>query len=203
MLRSNAEKDMPADLLAAPPPEEVKAREGGGALVAGGVLAGLGLAAITFPFLATLALEIVVAGLIGASGVVQLYQAFVLSRAPRALLRGASGLLWLAAGVIFLVSPLAGETGSLRLWVAGLLAADGVFRLVQAARLRGRERGWVWLALSGGSTIVLAGLIAAGLPTGFYWTVGLLLGVTLVIDGAGLIVAWRAQRSSEAAPLDG
>ncbi len=191
---------MSADTLGAPS-QRPPAREGGGILIAGVVLAVLGVAAITFPYLATFAVEIIIAALITASGFVQLQQAFAMRRAPRAFWRGVTGLLWLAAGVIFLIAPAVGAV-SLTLLVAALIGADGVLRLALGLRMRGRDGDWIWLVLAGVLSLALALLIAVGLPETAYWAIGLLLGVTLVIDGAALILARRSLAEASAHPAE-
>ncbi len=184
---------MSAELLRVRPATGELGRKSG-VLVAGLLLTILGPAAIALPYVAGPAAETVNAALIAASGLIQLHQAFVARLAPRAFRRGVSGLLWFTAGVVFLVSPLG--AASLSWLVAALIGGDGFLRLIEGARLRGRDKGWVWLFLAGALTLSLAALIAfePRAPEPPSGAIGSLLGLTLVIDGATLILARRLLR---------
>lgn len=150
----------------------------------------LGLAAIVFPHLATLTVEIFVGALLLAGGAVQLYRAVRTHRRGAKLWRGAMGVLWFLAGALFLALPGVGMI-SIAVAVAILVGADGLLRLAYAARHR-EDRGRLWVAIGGVVNLVLAALIAVGLPGAAFWVIGLIIGVSLVFDGAALLAARRA-----------
>jgi uncharacterized membrane protein HdeD (DUF308 family) len=183
---------MSAELLRVHPAGGTLGRKNG-VLVAGLILTILGPVAIVVPHAAGSAGDGAIGAVLALSGVIQLHQAFAMRFAPRAFRRGLSGLLWFTAGVVFLLSTLA-SAAALSMLVAALIGADGLLRFSEGARLRGRETGWGWLILAGALCLALAGSIAGAQPLTSYWAMGILLGATLVIDGAALILTRRLLR---------
>jgi uncharacterized membrane protein HdeD (DUF308 family) len=96
------------------------------------------------------------------------------------------GLLMLLLGLSFLANPLQG-TVSLALVVTILIAASGILRLALAWSMRATPFFW-WMLLSGALSILLAGYILANFADVSVVLLGLLLGIELVFNGAGLIV---------------
>jgi uncharacterized membrane protein HdeD (DUF308 family) len=48
-------------------------------------------------------------------------------------------------------------------------------------------RGWIWTLINGIISLVLAVIFLASWPFGSVWLVGLLVGVSLIIDGLALL----------------
>jgi uncharacterized membrane protein HdeD (DUF308 family) len=55
---------------------------------------------------------------------------------------------------------------------------------------------WSWLLVSGLMDILIAFLIIAGLPGSAEWTIGLLVGINLVLGGASLVGMALAARNA-------
>jgi uncharacterized membrane protein HdeD (DUF308 family) len=163
----------------------------------------LGGAAIVFPFVATLAMELFIGWalvIIGAMGIVSAFQA---AKWKGFLLSMLSALLALGIGVLLLLFPLPGIL-SLTLLVAAYLIVSGILRIFLAFRLRPLDH-WGWHLIGGSLALVLAVLILAQWPEAAAWIIGLLIGVDLIFSGWTLImlaVATRHMAQPNAKGLD-
>jgi uncharacterized membrane protein HdeD (DUF308 family) len=85
---------------------------------------------------------------------------------------------------------------------AAFFALRGVVTiLIGAAHRRQLLNQWEWFTVSGVTSLILAGLIMAGLPGPYGWMLGLLLGVDLVFDGSALMaLVLSSDRLSASAP---
>ncbi|MDK3016679.1 HdeD family acid-resistance protein [Pseudodonghicola flavimaris] len=95
------------------------------------------------------------------------------------------GLLMAFLGFSFLSNPLEGAI-SLAMLVLILLAAGGILRLSFAWMMRQTAYFWPML-LSGALTIILAAYIGTNFAAISVQLLGLLLGIELLFNGAGLI----------------
>jgi uncharacterized membrane protein HdeD (DUF308 family) len=167
-------------------------------LVEGIILVILGLAAITIPPVATLAVEILFGWLFLISGVVGLITTFWMRQAPGFWWSLVSAILGIAAGIVLLLWPLSGVL-SLTLILIVFFVIEGVasimFALEHKRELSGR---WVWMLASGVIDLILAAVIFAGLPGTAAWAMGLLVGINMVFGGFALIV--MALHAREIAP---
>ena len=155
----------------------------------------LGLAGIAFPFVVTLAAELLFGAVLAALGVVQIIRALFSGEvASRAWTLG-FGVVALAGGVMLLLYPLEGVV-TLTALLAAFFLASGVAKLIGAWQMRParmREFGLVersgrgWLALSGALSFLLGLLLMFGLPLTAAWALGLLLGIDLLFLGASEI----------------
>ncbi len=96
------------------------------------------------------------------------------------------GVLMVLLGLSFLFNPFEG-TISLALLVLILLAASGITRIVFSWRMRNTAFFWPML-ISGALSVLLAAYILANFATVGPQLLGILLGVELLLNGAGLIV---------------
>lgn len=152
----------------------------------------LGGAAIVFPFIATLAMELFIGWalvIIGAMGIVSAFQA---AKWKGFLLSLLSALLALGIGVLLLLFPLPGIL-SLTLLVAAYLIVSGILRIFLAFRLRPLDH-WGWHLIGGSLALVLALLILTQWPEAATWIIGLLVGVDLIFSGWTLIMLAVATR---------
>jgi len=152
----------------------------------------LGIASVVFGILAlgnavaaSIAVTLVTGLLLAVAGGVQVWLAFGEDRGRKlwSLILGAVTLL---LGLSFMVNPLGG-TVSLAILVTVLLAAGGIVRLALAWAMRATRFFWPML-LSGALTVLLAGYILANFAAVSLSLLGILLGVELLFNGAGLIV---------------
>jgi len=159
-----------------------------GFLALGIVLILLGVAAIFFPFVATLATELTIAWILVFSGIAQGLHAFRLRHRIGFWPSLLSGLLTLTIGLLLLVFPMSGIL-SITLFVAALFLVNGAFRIAQAIQLRPLAH-WGWLLAGGILSMLLGVLVLAQWPAAALWLLGLLVGIDLMFSGWMLL--WLA-----------
>jgi uncharacterized membrane protein HdeD (DUF308 family) len=179
------------------PLEAILRDEGRTLMIVGGLLAVLGIGAILFPLLSSLTVGLFIGGALAIAGVAHVAHAFSASGWRGAVGEILLAVVFLVAGLAMLFNPVLALT-SLTLLLVAYFVADGVALLYFAWSLR-TERGWVWPAVSGGISFLLAGLLFAGYPATAAWALGLLFGVNLLSTGLSMVVLGRAA-SAELAP---
>jgi uncharacterized membrane protein HdeD (DUF308 family) len=92
------------------------------------------------------------------------------------------GLLYVAAGVVLTTQPVAGAL--VLTWVIGVfILVSGLVRIFLGFRNWGQ---YGWLLLISGVLGVIAGfIILSGWPITGLWVIGFLLGIDLIVHGAG------------------
>ena len=166
-------------------------------LIEGIVLVILGLLAILVPPIASLAVTILLGWLFLVSGVFGLISSFWARGAPGFWWSLLSAVLTIVVGVLLLGWPIAGVLSLTYLLIA-FFFIEGVASIMFAIEHR-RELtdGWVWMLLSGIVTLVLGGIILAGLPGTAAWALGLLVGIDMVFGGSALLaIALAARRQA-------
>ena len=123
-------------------------------------------------------------------------------RAEQSQAFGLSLLLALVAfGSGFLLLRQPPETMLGLIFAAYFVPRGVVTILLAAAYRRQRLNQWEWFAVSGVTSLIIAGLILSGLPGPYIWMLGLLLGVDLIFDGcAVLAMVLTSDRLSDTAP---
>jgi len=154
----------------------------------------LGVAALIWPQISTLAVELYVGWLLLFSGVMGLVVMFF---AP-----SVSGFLWtlltaalsLFAGVVLLWHPVEGVV-SLTLLLVAFFIAEGVFQIAAAFGYRSVfPESWGWMLSSGIADLILALLLVAGWPSSAGWALGLIVGVNLITSGVATTIVASAVR---------
>jgi uncharacterized membrane protein HdeD (DUF308 family) len=164
-------------------------------LILGIALFVLGIAAIVFPFFATLTVELLIGWVLTLSGGIQLVHGFRNTKWRGFIFSLFGALLSLGVGIMLLIYPLTGVL-SLTLLIAVFLIADGLFRILLALRLRPFDH-WAWLLLSGVLGLGLALIILSQWPQAAAWIIGLLVGIDLVFAGwTTMMLATAARRSA-------
>jgi uncharacterized membrane protein HdeD (DUF308 family) len=147
----------------------------------------LGVLSITFPFIASIAIEQVFGAFLLIGGGYAL--AAVLGRKEAGLthriVSGFWALLALVTGLLLVFEIYAGMK-MLTVLLAFYFAAQGIVTIIAAFRFRGSATMWVML-LSGAVSLVLAGMIFSGFPGTAAWVLGLLFGINLIFTGAFFI----------------
>src|SRR3979490_2225022 len=131
-------------------------------------------------WIVTLGAVYVIVGFIALGSIVVATGASVLV-VGRALL----GVLYVVAGFVTFENPLL-AAALLTLVLGTSLVASGIMRIILAFSMR-RETPWIWVAVSGIITLLLGLLILAHWPINSVYILGLLLGIDLIIAGAGWI----------------
>lgn len=154
----------------------------------------LGIAAVIWPQISSLAVNVYVGWLFLLSGVVGLATMFFAPNASGFLWSLLTGALALFVGVLLLWHPVAGVV-SLTLVLVAFFIAEGVSQIAAAFVYRSAfPESWGWMLLSGIADLVLAGLIITGWPGSFSWALGLIVGVNLITSGLAIIMVAAAAR---------
>ncbi|GGL76100.1 HdeD family acid-resistance protein [Wenxinia marina] len=150
----------------------------------------LGVLAILFPLVASIAAKVLIGWLLLLSGAIVLYSAFQARRWRSALATGAIGVLQIAAGVYLAFFPLTGLIG-LTFLMAILFLAQGVMELMLWNQHRPAGRGAGWLLFSAICSVALGVLLILGLPGTALWALGLMLGINLLSSGVSFLTLTR------------
>ncbi len=160
-------------------------------MILGILLIILGIAAISFPLMSTIAAKILIGWLLLIGGVVQVIHAFATQKWSAFVFNLLIGVLYAFVGGWLAFFPLAGIITLTVLLAAGFVA-QGIVELVMALKLR-PMRGWMWVLISGLLAAVVGILIFAQLPSSAIWAIGLLTGINLLSSGwAYLFIALAA-----------
>jgi len=160
-----------------------------------------GVFAVAIPTVASLIAVAVFGVLMLVAASFQIAHAIRVRKWPGFALHLLGGLLYAAAGVLALLYPFPGLL-ALTLFLAGLLLADGILRIVLASSLRPQE-GWGWFLAGGIASVALCGMLIFGWPSTALWALGLLLGVNLMFSGAmNAALALQCRKRHKARPRD-
>lgn len=168
-------------------------------VVEGVALVALGLVAIIVPSIAPSYLTVALGWIFLGSGAIGLATTFWARQAPGFWWSLASALLAILVGVILIVNEAHELYGGLLGWpfeTAGPLrpilvlfflvegGASIMFAMEHRREFSGR---WAWMVASGAVDIVLASIIIFNLPGTSAWTMGLLVGINMILGGAVLL----------------
>ena len=168
-------------------------------LVEGAALILLGLLAIVVPSIASVNVTGVLGWLFLVSGAVGLATTYWARQAPGFWWSLVSALLAISVGVVLIANKsqdlyggLMGwpfETiGPMRLILVLFFLVEGGASIMFAFEHRRHFSGrWAWMLASGVVDIVLASIIIFGLPGTSAWTMGLLVGINMILGGVALI----------------
>lgn len=194
MAQSLSQADIEAKLVQA---RQHIAEKWGWFLALGIVLILVGIAAICFPLVSTIAAKIFLGWLFLIGGVFLIIHAFSA--------QGWGGFLWsLLIGVLYLIAggylaffPLTGLL-TLAILLAILFVAEGIMEIIMAFRVHPSD-GRIWLLLSGIAALVVGVLIFLGLPSSAGWALGLLVGINLLFSGWSYVfLAMSGRKAKEA-----
>jgi len=142
----------------------------------------LGIISIVMPIVSTLAIEIILGGVLIISGIYRIYRSIrFIKEYKHFWLSLFSGIVALVAGILLLQNLLAGMI-AIVIMLALYFLVDGIASIIQSTASRA-HRYWGLLLSSGIISIVLAIVILATLPVSATWLPGLLLGINLIIGG--------------------
>ncbi len=159
----------------------------------GAALVVLGVAALFSLGVATAATVTLVGVAMLLAGVVEVVHGFRQRGTGRMALWILLGALYIACGVLVLRNPVL-AAGVLTLMLGAALIASGVVRVVISLQVRQVTKAWGWLAASGVATGVLGGIILLRWPASSQTTLGLLLGLDLLLAGLGWVLVGLALR---------
>ena len=161
----------------------------------GVVMTVIGILAMIWPQISTVAVDLYVGWMFfisGAVGVLGMFFAPTVSTFLWSLLTSALSLL---VGVLLLWHPVEGAA-SLTLVLIAFFLVEGVFHIVLSFSYRNAFPGsWGWMLISGITDLILVAIIMKGWPTSANWALGLVVGANLITSGlAILMIALAARR---------
>jgi uncharacterized membrane protein HdeD (DUF308 family) len=167
-------------------------------IVTGVLLALAGLAAIIYPAVATATVNILAGVFLIIAGVLLFGFAFAARDAGDVIIWIVVAVLAIVVGIMFLSAPDIG-TVTLTVLLAVWFILSGLTKLVAAFQQRGRADAGL-MAINGVISLILGGLIAAELPDVADWAIGLLLGISFLVDGVVMILlGWSLRRAGRVA----
>lgn len=149
----------------------------------------VGIVAIVFPVVSTLATALFVGWMLLLAGIFLFVGSFTIHGTGPFFGALLIALLTLAAGVFLLFNPLAGAV-ALTVILGVVFLIQGAFELTLAFEMR-PHRAWVWMLLSGLASVVLGLIIAFGLPAISLIALGIVIGINFLSTGLGYIFASR------------
>jgi len=179
-------------------------------LVEGSALILLGLLAIVVPSIASVNVTVVLSWLFLVSGAGGLATTYWARQAPGLWWSLVSALLAISVGVVLIANKsqdlyggLMGwpfeKLGPMRLILVLFFLVDGGASVMFAFEHRRQFSGrWAWMLASGFVDIILASVIIFGLPGTSAWTMGLLVGINMVLGGVALVAMGLHARTERA-----
>jgi len=140
-----------------------------------------GSVAIASPFLAAVAVSVVVAWLIVLAGIVHIMLAVRAHGAGSMIWKLLVGIAYLCFGAYLIMHPVLG-VASLTLVLATLFLIEGVLNVVLYFRMR-HVQGSSWMLIDGIITLLLGGMIYEQWPSSSAWAIGTLVGVSMIFSG--------------------
>jgi uncharacterized membrane protein HdeD (DUF308 family) len=176
-------------------------------LFEGAALVLLGLLAVVIPSIASSAATLFIGWLFIASGIIGLATTFLARHTPGFWWSLVSALLGVLVGAVLvahrsndLYGGLMGwplePAGPMRLILVLFFLIEGGASIMFAFEHRRQFSGrWAWMLASGVLDIGLATVIIFDLPGTSAWTMGLLIGINMIVGGASLIAMGLHARS--------
>jgi uncharacterized membrane protein HdeD (DUF308 family) len=152
-----------------------------------------GIIALGSVVMATVSAVLIVGIMMIMAGVAEIIAAFNVKDWGKFALWMLLGLLYVAAGVICIVDPLAAAV-ILTLMVGAALVVGGILRMVLAWNMREAGKPWGWVVVSGIISLLLGFMIIAQWPYSGVYVLGIFLGIDLIFIGSGWIAIGLALR---------
>jgi uncharacterized membrane protein HdeD (DUF308 family) len=164
-------------------------------LVQGIIIIVLGAAAIVWPQISTIAVDLFVGWMFLLSGLTGLVTMFLASSLGGFLWSLLTAALSLFVGMLLIWHPVEGAV-TLTLVLIAFFITEGIFQIVGAIQHRAAfPNSWGWLLMSGIADLVLAGMLISGWPSTAVWALGLIVGLNLITSGLAIVMMASAARS--------
>lgn len=162
----------------------------------GVIITVLGVLAVVWPQISTIAVDVYIGVLFFISGIVGLVVMFFAPSVSAFLWSLLTAALSLFVGVLLLWHPVEG-TATLTLVLIAFFVVEGIFQTAGSVAYREIfPDSWGWMLASGLVDLALAALLIAGWPGTASWALGVLVGVNLITSGVAVImVAFMARHA--------
>jgi uncharacterized membrane protein HdeD (DUF308 family) len=158
----------------------------------------LGLFAVSYSAVATLASMLLFGMLLLLGAIFQIVTAFWGRSWRGFFLHLLTGILYLVVGVFMIEKPVEAEVG-LTLLVAASLLVGGILRIILS--VVERFDGWGWMLLNGIVSLLLGIAIWKQWPLSGLWVIGLFIGIEMLFSGLSWVMLGLGLRSSPKAAL--
>jgi uncharacterized membrane protein HdeD (DUF308 family) len=159
-----------------------------------------GMMAVGSPYLAAVAVNIVIAWLIVLAGIVHLMLAFRAHGAGSVIWKALVGIAYLCFGGYLILHPVLG-VASLTLLLATLFLVEGVLDIVLYVKMR-PIHGSSWVLIDGIVTLLLGGMIYMQWPSSSAWAIGTLVGISMIFSGVARVMMSLAVRKAAGDVVD-
>jgi uncharacterized membrane protein HdeD (DUF308 family) len=145
-----------------------------------------GTMAIGSPYLAAVAVSVVVGWLIVLAGIVHAMLAFRAHGAGSKIWKLLVGIAYLCFGGYLILHPVIG-VASLTLVLGFLFLIEGVLDIVLFVKMR-PTHGSTWVLIDGIVTLLLGLLIYMQWPSSSLWAIGTLVGISMIFSGVARVM---------------
>jgi uncharacterized membrane protein HdeD (DUF308 family) len=149
-------------------------------LLLGGGLVIIGVLAIVFSFIATLATVGVLGMLLFIGGVLEVVNAVTCRSWRGFVIHLLSGILYVVVGLVMMNHPVQAAV-AITFVLAAAYMAGGIVRIVMAATER--FQSWGWVMLNGFISLFLGLFIWRQFPFDSFWVIGLFVGIDMIFCG--------------------
>jgi uncharacterized membrane protein HdeD (DUF308 family) len=156
----------------------------------------VGAAAIISPFYGTLAGARVFGWIMIISGIMTAVHAAGARGWGGVILQVLIAIVYIIGGIWLLAQPLAGAI-TLTIVLIAVLLVQGLFSAIEAFQIRPTE-GWGWMLASGVASVILGIMLWQKFPSSALWAIGLLFGLSLVINGWSFVALALSAREKPA-----
>ena len=160
----------------------------------------VGLLAIVFPLVSSIAMKFLFGWLLLFTGIAHILHCFRAQNWRGFLVDLLLGILFIIAGGWLAFFPITGLL-ALTAFLAMVFIIQGIFEIVLAFQTR-PVSGWVYLLVSGIIAVVAGVLIWQGLPSTAAWALGVLAGVNLISSGVSYIMMALMSRNASPASVE-
>lgn len=162
-------------------------------LIQGVLMVAGGVVAMLYPLFTSVALAIFIGWILVIMGIAQAIGLIGATKVPHFWLQLISVVLALVIGWLFIRNPAQGiETLAVLMIV--FLMIEGISKIVLALTIRPLQR-WGWVLVSGLIGVLLSAYLLTSPGAGIV-LLGLLFGITLIVEGAALAaLAWEVRRA--------
>jgi uncharacterized membrane protein HdeD (DUF308 family) len=154
----------------------------------------LGMLAVGSPFLAAVAVNAVIGWMIVLAGIIHMALALRIHGAGSMIWKLLVGVAYVCFGMYVILHPVLGVI-SLTLLLASLFLVEGVLNIVLYVTTR-RLHGSNWMLIDGVVTLLLALMIYMQWPSSAAWTIGTLVGISMIFSGVARIMMSLAARKT-------
>ncbi|HEY6271430.1 MAG TPA: DUF308 domain-containing protein [Terriglobales bacterium] len=149
----------------------------------------LGILAMIVPVFASLMLIKLLGWLLIFAAIEQAVEAFQSRGEGGLFLKVSLAVVYGVVALMLLFRPVSGAIAATAI-IATLFLLDGVMEILLALQMRREGRPTQWIIIGAVMSLVFAGIVLYWFPLSAAWTIGLLVGIRLVVKGIEHLTRW-------------